>query len=143
MTGQPPGRPERPERPDRPGRPERVRVERVRVTGPPRRRTPGARTRDIDAETRLGGVYMGSLLREQLWLAVRVLSVLAAAVGSLPLAFHLWPGLTEVRLLGAPLPWLLLGVAVYPFLVLLGWRYVRRAERNEQHFLDLLSEVAE
>ncbi|WP_195849501.1 hypothetical protein [Nocardioides marmotae] len=122
---------------------ERVRVERVRVTGPPRRRTPGARTRDIDAETRLGEVYMGSLLREQLWLAVRVLAVLAGTVGSLPLAFHLWPGLTDVRLLGAPLPWLLLGVLVYPVLVLLGWRYVRRAERNEADFLELMSEVGE
>jgi len=125
-------------------RPERVRVERterVRVTGPPRRRAPAARTRDIDAETRLGEVYMGSLLREQLWLAVRVLAVLAGAVGALPLAFHLWPALTHVRLLGAPLPWLLLGVAVYPFLVVLGWRYVRRAERNEADFLDLMSEV--
>ena len=40
--------------------------ERVRVTGPPRRRTPAARTADIDDETRLGGMYMGSLLREQL-----------------------------------------------------------------------------
>lgn len=124
-------------------RPERVRVERVRVTGPPRRRTPAARTRDIDAETRLGEVYMGSLLREQLWLAVRVLAVLALVVGSLPAVFHLWPGLTGLTVLGAPLPWLLLGVAVYPFLVLLGWRYVRRAERNEQHFLDLLGEVDE
>ncbi|MEV7429790.1 MULTISPECIES: hypothetical protein [unclassified Nocardioides] len=142
MSGHPPERPARPERVrvER-VRPERVRVERVRVTGPPRRRTPAARTRDIDAETRLGEVYMGSLLREQLWLAVRVLAVLAVTLGSLPLAFHLWPGLTGVHLLGAPLPWLLLGVAAYPLLVVLGWRYVRRAERNEQDFLDLMSEV--
>ncbi|MDN4171930.1 hypothetical protein QWY28_03135 [Nocardioides sp. SOB77] len=133
MSGQPPER----------ARVERVRVERVRVTGPARRRTPGARTRDIEAETRLGEVYMGSLLREQLWLAVRVLVVLAVVVGSLPLAFHVWPGLTGVRLLGAPLPWVLLGVAVYPFLVLLGWHYVRRAERNEADFLELMSEVRE
>jgi hypothetical protein len=40
-----------------------------------------------------------------------------------------------------PLPWLLLGFVVYPVLVLLGWRYVRRAERNERNFADLLSEV--
>jgi len=131
---------------ERPGPAERVGVQRearVRVTGPPRRRTPAARTRDIDAETRLGEVYMGSLLREQRWLAVRVLAVLAAVVGSLPLVFHLWPGLTGVHVLGLPLPWLLLGVAVYPFLLLLGWRYVRRAERNEADFLDLMSEVRE
>jgi hypothetical protein len=115
--------------------------ERVRVTGPPRRRTPVARTVDIDTETRLGGVYLGSLLREQLRLALRILAALALTVGSLPLVFHLAPGLADVHLLGAPLPWLLLGVAVYPFLLFLGWRFVRRAERIERDFAELLSEA--
>jgi hypothetical protein len=115
--------------------------ERVRVTGPPRRGTPTARTRDIDAETRLGGVYMGSLLREQLRLAVAVLLVLGGTVGLLPLAFHLLPGLADVEVGGLPLAWLLLGVVVYPTLVLLGWFYVRRAERNERDFVELVSEV--
>jgi len=36
------------------------------------------------------------------------------------------------------LGWLLLGVLVYPLLVLLGWVYVRRAELNERHFADLM-----
>jgi hypothetical protein len=115
--------------------------ERVRVTGPPRRRTPAARTTDIDAETRLGGVYMGSLLREQLRLAIGVLAVLALTVGLLPLLFHVAPGLSDVHLLGLPLGWLLLGVAVYPWLLVLGWAYVRRAERNEDDFAELVSEV--
>jgi hypothetical protein len=114
------------------------RRERVRVAGPPRRRTPSARTRDIDAETRLGGMYMGSLLREQLRLALGVLGTLAATVGLLPLLFHLAPGLASVEVLGLPLAWLLLGALVYPLLVLLGWVYVRRAERNERHFADLM-----
>jgi hypothetical protein len=115
--------------------------ERVRVTGPPRRRTPVARTVDIDTETRLGGVYLGSLLREQLRLALRILAALALTVGALPLVFHLAPGLAGVHLLGVPLPWLLLGVAVYPFLLFLGWRFVRRAERIERDFAELLSEA--
>jgi hypothetical protein len=117
---------------------EPARPERVRVAGPPRRRTPAARTRDIDAETRLGGMYMGSLLREQLRLALGVLGTLAATVGLLPLLFHLAPGLATVHVLGLPLAWLVLGVLVYPLLVLLGWIYVRRAERNERHFADLI-----
>jgi hypothetical protein len=114
------------------------RPERVRVAGPPRRRTPPARTRDIDAETRLGGMYMGSLLREQLRLALGLLGTLAVTVGALPLLFHLAPGLASVHLVGLPLAWVVLGVVVYPFLVLLGWVYVRRAERNERHFADLM-----
>lgn len=117
---------------------------RVRVTGPPRRRTTTAsRAGDIDAGTRLGGIYLGSLLREQLWLALRVLTVLVLTVGLLPLAFHLVPALAEVDIAGMPLGWLLLGVLVYPFLVALGWWYVRRAERNEQAFAELMTEAEE
>ncbi len=121
--------------------PDREPPARVRVAGPPRRRTPAARTRDIDAETRLGGMYMGSLLREQLRLALGILAALASTVGLLPLLFHLAPGLGNVHVLGLPLGWLLLGVLVYPYLALLGLLYVRRAERNERDFADLMGEV--
>ncbi|MFC7496854.1 MULTISPECIES: hypothetical protein [unclassified Nocardioides] len=114
---------------------------RVRVTGPPRRRPPAARTSDIDAGTQLGGVYMRSLLREQLRLAIGVLVAMGLTIGLLPLAFYLVPGLSDVRLLGMPLGWLLLGIVVYPVLVLLGWGYVRRAEANEHDFAELVSEV--
>lgn len=117
--------------------------ERVRVTGPPRQpgraRRPGAR--DIDAGTRIGAIFMGSLLAEQRRLALWVLGLLAATVGALPLLFHLAPGLTDVRFLGMPLPWLLLGVLVHPLLLVLGWGYVRRAEENEQDFAELVAEA--
>jgi hypothetical protein len=116
---------------------------RVRVTGPDRHASarPRPRTGDIDEETPLGGVYLGSLLREQLLLAARVLGALAVTVGSLPLVFYLAPGLDDVRVFGLPLAWLLLGVLVYPWLVFLGWRYVRRAERNERDFAELMGEL--
>jgi hypothetical protein len=119
--------------------------ERVRVTGPPRRGTARRgstpRTGEIDAETELGEIYMGSLLREQLRLAGAVLVTLFVTVGSLPLVFHLAPELSRERVLGVPVPWLLLGVLVYPFLVLLGWLYVRAAERNERDFAHLVETV--
>ena len=114
--------------------------DRVRVTGPPRlgvRR--GPRTREIDAGTTVGAVYMRSLLREQLRLARRVLTLLGLTVGLLPLVFHTFPGLADLRLLGVPIPWLLLGFLVYPWLVLLGWLYVRAAEDNERDFADLVA----
>lgn len=117
------------------------RPERVRVTGPPRRHLPRTRTGDIDDQTRLGSVYLGSLMREQLRLALRTVGVLMLTVGSLPLAFHVAPRLSDVHLVGVPLAWVLLGGLVYPLLVLLGWRYVRRSERNERDFADLMSEV--
>ena len=118
---------------------------RVRVTGPPRRRadvvrTPG--TREIDAETALGEVFMRSLLREQLALAARVLVALGLTVGLLPVLFHLVPSLGDVRIGPVPLAWLLLGALTSPWLVLLGWFYVRRAEHNERDFADLVGSVA-
>lgn len=117
---------------------------RVRVTGPPRRRhAPRARTGDIDEQTPLGGVYLGSLLREQLALAVRILGVLVLTVGSLPLLFHVFPELADVDRVGLPIPWLLLGVLVYPWLLVLGVRFVRRAERNERDFVLLLQVLDE
>jgi hypothetical protein len=112
---------------------------RVRVTGPPRRRhKPGARTGEIDQQTALGEVYIDSLLREQLTLALRILGILAVTVGALPLVFGVFPGLRDVEVLWLPLPWLLLGVLVYPWLLFLGLRFVRRAERNERDFVLLL-----
>ena len=117
---------------------------RVRVTGPPRRRARVVRaagTREIDAETALGEVFMRSLLREQLMLAMRVLTALALTVGLLPLLFHLFPSLGDVHLGPVPLAWVLLGVWTYPWLVLLGWSYVRRAEAHERDFADLVGTV--
>ena len=118
---------------------------RVRVTGPPRRRASGVRpagTREIDAETALGEVFMRSLLREQLLLALRVLVALGLTVGLLPLLFHLFPALGDVRVGPVPVAWLLLGALTYPWLVALGWFYVRRAEHNERDFADLVGSVA-
>ena len=117
---------------------------RVRVTGPPRRRADVVRspgTSEIDAETALGEVFMRSLLREQLMLAIRVLIALALTVGLLPVAFHLFPSLGGVRWGPVPIAWLLLGVLTYPWLVVLGWFYVRRSEANERDFADLVGTV--
>jgi hypothetical protein len=36
------------------------------------------------------------------------------------------------------LPWLLLGLAAYPFLFTVGFAYVRLAERTEADFTDLV-----
>ena len=115
---------------------------RVRVTGPPRRRAGVVRpdvAREIDAETALGEVFMRSLLREQLRLALGVLTALALTLGILPLLFVVSPDLAGVQVGPVPLAWLLLGVLVYPWLVLLGWSYVRRAEANERDFAELVS----
>lgn len=115
--------------------------QRVRITAPPRRLAstrPHNRLGDVHEQTEMGGIYLRSLLREQMVLAGRVLVLLVLTLGAVPLVFQLWPSLAEWEVLGLPLAWLLLGIVVYPFLLFLGWRYVRRVERNEQDFADLV-----
>jgi hypothetical protein len=116
-------------------------VTRVRVTSP---RTLAARSRsrrsdaaEIDALTRLGEVYVQSLVRAQLRLAGYVVVLLVVSIGLLPVVFRLLP-LDHVHVLGVPLPWLVLGVLVYPWLLILAVWYVRRAEHNEAAFVDLV-----
>ncbi|WP_165372384.1 DUF898 domain-containing protein [Nocardioides iriomotensis] len=115
--------------------PRRVRVTSER-SGAVRRRVT-ARS-EIDAQTQLGEIYMTSLLRAQLRLAGLVIVALAVLVGGLPVAFRLLPGLMSRDVLGMPLSWVLLAFAVYPLLFLLGWLYVRAAERNERDFADVV-----
>ncbi len=114
----------------------RVRVTSPRATATRRRRVTGAS--EIDAQTDLGEVYMSSLLRSQLRLALLVLAALAVLVAGLPLLFTVAPALVDVHVVGVPLPWLLLAGGVYPFLLLLGWLYVRAAERNERDFAEVV-----
>lgn len=113
----------------------RVRVTSER-TGAVRRRVAG--TSEIDAQTQLGEIYMTSLLRAQLRLAGLVIVALAVLVGGLPVAFRFLPSLMGRQVLGMPLSWVLLAFAVYPFLFVLGWLYVRAAERNERDFTDVV-----
>lgn len=121
------------------------RPERVRVTGPTQRAPVRAASRlgDVHEQTPLGGVYLRSLLREQLVLSVRVILVLVLTLGVLPLLFHLAPGLADATILGLPVAWAALGLLVYPALVLLGLVYVRAAERNERDFVHLVSQPGE
>jgi len=128
--------------PDPVGRQPRAR-QRVRVTSP---RTSATRTRavsiasEIDEQTRLGEVYITSLMRSQLRLAIGVLGVVAVTLGALPLLFWLVPGISRLDLLGIPLPWILLTVVAFAEVITLGWLYVRQAERNEHNFSDLLDD---
>ncbi|MFC6706314.1 hypothetical protein [Flexivirga alba] len=114
---------------------ERVRVQRRRSAAP----DVAAMSEEIDAQSMLGEALLRSLMRTQLRLAAVVLVLLAVTLGSLPLIFDLLPGIRRLHVLGIPLPWLLLGVLVYPVLLGLGWFYVRYAERNEAGFVRLIS----
>lgn len=117
-----------------------TRPARVRVTSPRMAavRRPPARplARDLHEQTSLGEVYTRSLVRAQARHAAAVLVVVTLGLGALPVTFALVPGLAGVRVFSAPLPWAILGAAVYPLLVLAGWWGLRQAERVEQEFLE-------
>lgn len=100
---------------------------------------PGERARtELAEQTEVGEVLLRSLTRAQLLLAVRIFAVFGCLLLGLPALFATHPGLADFRVLWLPLPWVLLGGAVYPLLVLLGWLYVRQAERNERDFVEFI-----
>lgn len=115
---------------------------RVRVVSPRTRavRTAGRRavSRDIGEQTNLGEVYMASLVRIQLRLAIGILLIFTVLLGGLPLLFLAEPAAAEYAVFGVPLPWLLLGVLVHPALLVGALVYVRQAERNEIDFAELV-----
>ncbi len=71
------------------------------------------------------------LFRAQRRTAVRTVLLLAVVLFGLSGAFALFPELGRTRLVGVPVSWLLLTVAVYPLLFGLALWHVRAAERLE------------
>ena len=102
-------------------------------------RAPGERAlTELAEQTEVGEILLRSLTRAQLMLAVRIFAVFGCLLLGLPALFATHPGLADYRIIGLPLPWVLLGGAVYPMLVLLGVLYVRQAERNERDFVEFI-----
>jgi hypothetical protein len=115
---------------------------RVRIVSPRSRATRTSVARPVSSEigeqTIVGEVYMRSLVRIQLRLAIGILLIFAVLLGGLPLLLLAEPGLADVHVAGVPLPWVLLGVVVYPVLIAGGVFYVREAERNERDFSEVV-----
>jgi hypothetical protein len=125
----PPGAPDDPDA----GQTKRVRVvlsERKGVARPVRTVV------DIQENTGVGELLRSNLIGSQLTVALRFAVVAGLTLGVLPVLFWLFPDIGRTELLGIRLPWLLLGVLVYPYLVLMGYWHTRAAERVEQNFAD-------
>ncbi|MEV0560767.1 hypothetical protein [Dactylosporangium sp. NPDC050588] len=100
-----------------------------------------ARTRaELEEQSPVGAALARGLVRAQLAVAVRLAAVVAVGLGGLPLLFAAAPALGRAHLFGISVPWLLLGVAAYPFLFAVGYAYVRLAERNEAEFVALVED---
>jgi hypothetical protein len=115
-------------------------VNRTRVVLADVARQRGARgtTVELTQQSPVGEALLRGLIRTQLAHALRLAAVVVVGLGGLPLLFAAAPDVAGARPLGVSLPWLLLGVAAYPFLFLVGALYVRLAERTEAEFTDLV-----
>ncbi|MGO2003552.1 hypothetical protein [Arthrobacter rhombi] len=111
---------------------------RVRVTAPEgaplgvsRRRA----THDPAAE-----FYVRSLIRSQLRLSLSVALGFLLLLLCLAVVVTFWPQIQDIRLLTIPLPWLVLGVGVYPIILLGAFLYNRVSARYERQYVDVTRE---
>ena len=116
---------------------------RVRVTAP-RHSVPVPRGRlaygDVNEESDSGKVFVRSLIRSQLRLALVVACGFLLILAAFAALLVFGPGVAETTVLGIRLDWLLLGVGVYPVIGLSAWFFTRAAARNEARYRDLTEE---
>lgn len=114
---------------------------RQRVVLSQRRGARMVRTRvEVQEQTEVGDAMVRSLVRAQLLLSVRMAAMILSILFAIPLLGILLSRSDDAASFGVGLPWLVLGVATYPLLFGVGWAYLRRAERNENEFVDLVED---
>jgi hypothetical protein len=101
----------------------------------------GVSSRAFDEHSEYRDVLLHSLIRAQFGLTLGFIALTVGALISLPLVVSLMPWLAGKHLLGLPFSLAVLGVAVYPVLLIIGLAYTRLAERTERHFLDLVDKL--
>ena len=109
---------------------------RVRVTAPRSAPRPAGESREAAEESEVGQVFVRSLIRSQLRLALVVAIGFMLILGAFPLLVAV-PGLAETRIAGIPFDWILLGAGIYPVIGLSAWLFIRAAARNEARYRDL------
>ena len=92
--------------------------------------------KEVQEGTAVGDLLRRDLIRSQLKVTLRFALLTVFVLGSLPAVLVLLPEVGRFHVLGLRVPWLLLGLLVYPFLVGVAWRYTRVADRVEQNFAD-------
>lgn len=118
--------------------------QRVRVTAP--RTAPASAdsypvSRELDEQTEVGELFIGSLIRSQLRLALVVAGGFLLILLGVPVLLAFVPVIADLTLFTVPAPWILLGAGVYPLVIVCGALYVRSAARNEKRFLDLVDDA--
>jgi hypothetical protein len=91
---------------------------------------------ELEEQTSVGEALLRHLVRLQLRSAILLFGVVVVTFGVLPVLFWTMPALGSAVVLGLRLPWLVLGVLPFPFVLLIGYLGARAAERHEREFLD-------
>ncbi|WP_311215211.1 MULTISPECIES: hypothetical protein [unclassified Arthrobacter] len=114
---------------------------RVRVTAPRQSATtaPGRLPypREVAEDSDAGKLFIRSLIRSQLRLALVVACCFLLILVVIALFLVYGPGVAETRIFGIPLDWMVLGAGIYPVIGLSAWLYTRAAARNEARYKDL------
>lgn len=117
--------------PQAPGRFAEQRPRRVRVQAP---QDASLTVAPVRPEHTAEEFYVRQLIRSQLRLACAVAAGLLALLVGISALLVFWPVFEDIRLLGLPLPWWVLGVGMYPLIIVAGMLYNRAAERNEERY---------
>ncbi|MGO2482389.1 hypothetical protein [Arthrobacter sp. NIO-1057] len=78
--------------------------------------------------------YVRQLIRSQLRLACAVAAGLLALLVGICSLLVFWPVVSIIQLFSIPLSWWVLGVGMYPLIIVAGLLYNRAAARNEQRY---------
>ena len=121
-----------------------VRPQRVRVTAP-RPGEPIAAPAEHPSIERsdTATVYVRSLIRSQLRLAIVCASGFIVSLGMLWLVLAAAPALEAVVIAGAPVSWLLLAFGAYPAILAFAVIFVVASTRNEAGYRSLTSAESE
>jgi hypothetical protein len=117
------------------GQPDPARRKRVVLSDVSRPVTVLRTITDLEEQSNLGTALVRDLVRAQLRAATGLACLTAAFLAAVPLLGYLLPAFSRARLLGVPLPWLVIGVLPFPLLFLVGYAFNRVAERNEREFV--------
>ncbi|WP_349643226.1 hypothetical protein [Arthrobacter sp. zg-Y1143] len=113
---------------------------RIRVTAAGA--SPGAApfpvSRELDEQSEVGELIIGSLIRSQLRLALVVGGGFLLILLGVPVLLAFLPVSADLHIGSIPAPWILLGVGVYPLVIGCGLLYMLSAQRNENRYRDLV-----
>lgn len=113
---------------------------RVRVTAP-RRDEAAGRGAGVATGEAPAALYIRSLIRSQLRLAIVCALAFVAVLVAVPLVFALVPGLDAASVGVVPVSWIVLGGGLFPVLIAIAALYVRTSTRNEARYRSLADDA--